>query len=74
LLDHCRLPWDDACLAFERNSGAVATASAVQVRRPIYASSVGRWRRFQQQLQPLIEELAAAGIEMPGLVTTPTPA
>ncbi|MDH4104726.1 MAG: sulfotransferase [Gammaproteobacteria bacterium] len=74
LLDHCRLPWDDACLAFERNAGAVATASAVQVRRPIYASSVGRWRRCEQQLQPLIEELAAAGIGMPGLVTTPTPA
>jgi tetratricopeptide (TPR) repeat protein len=74
LLDHCRLPWDDACLAFERNAAAVATASAVQVRRPLYASSVGRWRRCERQLQPLIEELAAAGIDMPGLVTTPTPA
>jgi predicted nuclease with RNAse H fold len=74
LLENCRLHWDDACLAFERNAAAVATASAVQVRQPLYASSVGRWRRCERHLQPLIDELAAAGIEMPGLVTRPTPA
>lgn len=73
LLEHCRLPWDDACLAFERNAAAVATASAVQVRQPLYASSVGRWRRCEHQLQPLIDEVAAAGIEIPGWVTRPTP-
>jgi hypothetical protein len=66
LLEHCGLPWDDQCLAFERNSAAVATASAVQVRQPIHAGSVGRWRRYATQLQPLIDELRAAGIEIPG--------
>ena len=62
LLAHCRLPWEEACLHFERNEHAVATASAVQVRQPLYASSVGRWRRFERHLQPLIDELLAAGV------------
>ena len=62
LLAHCGLPWEEACLPFERNEHAVATASAVQVRQPLYASSVGRWRRFERHLQPLIDELRAAGV------------
>ena len=62
LLAHCRLPWEEACLHFERNEHAVATASAVQVRQPLYGSSVGRWRRFERHLQPLIDELLAAGV------------
>jgi Tfp pilus assembly protein PilF len=74
LLEHCRLPWDEACMAFERNPGAVATASAVQVRQPLYSASVGRWRRYQRQLQPLVEELAAAGIEVPDSLTGSPPA
>jgi tetratricopeptide (TPR) repeat protein len=73
LLEHCRLPWDDACLAFEHNAAAVATASAVQVRQPLYATSVGRWRRCERHMQPLIDELAAAGIEIPDRVTRPAP-
>jgi len=73
LLGHCRLPWDEACLAFERNAAAIATASAVQVRQPLYASSVGRWRRLQSRLGPLIEELKAAGIELPDVATGSTP-
>ena len=65
LLAHCRLPWEESCLQFDRNESAVATASAVQVRQPLYASSVGRWRRYQRHLQPLIDELAAAGVKWP---------
>ncbi len=65
LLAHCRLPWEEACMRFERNEGAVATASAVQVRQPLYASSVGRWRRYRRHLQPLIDELATAGVKLP---------
>ena len=64
LLAHCRLPWEEACLQFDRNESAVATASAVQVRQPLYASSVGRWRRYQAHLQPLIDELRAAGVPL----------
>ena len=61
LLDHCGLDWQDGCLAFERNPAAVATASAVQVREPLYARAVGRWRRYEQELQPLIRLLADQG-------------
>ena len=64
LLAHCRLPWEEECLHFERNEHAVATASAVQVRQPLYASGVGRWRRFERHLQPLIDELLAAGVRV----------
>ncbi|HET7204717.1 MAG TPA: sulfotransferase [Steroidobacteraceae bacterium] len=64
LLEHCGLDWEPACLAFDRNPEAVATASAVQVRQPLYTSSVGRWRRYAAQLAPAIEILRAAGREV----------
>jgi tetratricopeptide (TPR) repeat protein len=51
------LPWDGAALRFFEREGAVATASAAQVRRPIYATSVQRWRRHEAALAPLIEGL-----------------
>lgn len=65
LLDWCGLPWEDACLHFERNAAPVATASAVQVRQPIYRSSVNRWKQLEAELQPLRELLLAGGIELP---------
>jgi thioredoxin-like negative regulator of GroEL len=51
------LPWDPACLEFHARQGAVQTASSSQVRRPIYATSVQRWRRHGERLRPLIEAL-----------------
>jgi len=57
LLAHCGLEWDDACLAFHENARAVRTASAGQVRQPLYSSAVGRWRRFEDELQPLLAAL-----------------
>lgn len=63
LLDFCGLPWDAACLHFERNAAAVSTASAVQVRSPIYRSSVGRWRALPDELAELRALLVAAGID-----------
>jgi hypothetical protein len=53
------LPWDAAALRFYEREGAVATASVTQVRRPIYATSVARWRRHEAALSPLIEGLKA---------------
>lgn len=47
------LPWEDRCLAFHKNPRVVQTASAVQVRQPIYNSSIGRWKRYAAQLEPL---------------------
>lgn len=51
------MPWDDACLEFYKTKKAVATASVMQVRQPVYTGSVGRWKRFGKHLIPLIEAL-----------------
>jgi tetratricopeptide (TPR) repeat protein len=57
ILDHCGLAWDDACLDFHRVQRPVKTASAAQVRRPLYQSSVGRWRVHAERLGPLLDAL-----------------
>jgi len=57
LLDHCGLEWDAACLDFHRSERAVRTVSATQVRRPMYRSSIGRWKPYREHLQPLFEAL-----------------
>jgi tetratricopeptide (TPR) repeat protein len=49
----CGLGWDDRCLAYHQNPRPVHTASQVQVRQPVYKSSVGRWRQYATHLQPL---------------------
>jgi Flp pilus assembly protein TadD len=58
LVASCGLPWDARCLDFHRNSRPVRTASALQVRKPIYRSSIGRARRCEAFLGPLVAELA----------------
>jgi tetratricopeptide (TPR) repeat protein len=62
LLNAVGLEWDDACLSFEQNPQAALTGSATQVRRHLYQSSVGAWRRYERQLTPLRRLLAAGGI------------
>ena len=57
LLDHCGLPWDEACVSFHENKRPVQTASVYQVRQPLYRSSIGRWQRFAKHLGPLYEAL-----------------
>jgi tetratricopeptide (TPR) repeat protein len=57
LLEFCGLPWDDRCLAFHESRRNVKTPSYDQVRRPIYRSSVGRWKRYEKFLGPLITAL-----------------
>jgi len=64
LLEFCGLDWEDACAEFHRNPSATTTASASQVRRPIYDSSVAQWRHYTAQLAPLSSALASAGIEL----------
>lgn len=63
LLQFCGLEWQEACTQFHRNPSATTTASAVQVRRPLYDSSVYLWRHYTRQLAGLAERLRAAGIE-----------
>jgi tetratricopeptide (TPR) repeat protein len=55
ILEYLELPWDQDCLNFYKNTRAVKTASASQVRKPIYTSSVARWKRFENHLLPLME-------------------
>jgi tetratricopeptide (TPR) repeat protein len=62
LLQFCELPWEDQCLRFYEDTQASTTASALQVRQPVYASSVGKWRHYAMQLEPLRLQLESAGI------------
>jgi tetratricopeptide (TPR) repeat protein len=59
LIEFCGLPWDDACLAPERNERQVKTASVWQARQPVYKTQTERWRRYEPwlgELRELIEE------------------
>jgi tetratricopeptide (TPR) repeat protein len=58
LVEFCGLEWDSVCLDFYRNERPVFTASSWQVRRPIYTTSCGRWRNYEEFLEPLKELLA----------------
>jgi Tfp pilus assembly protein PilF len=62
LLSHCGLAWEAACLDFHNQRTAVSTASAVQVRRPLYSTSIGKWRHYETQLVPLLDFLQTSGI------------
>ncbi len=63
LLDHCGLPWDERCLRFHEIAGAVATPSAQQVRSPLNAGSIGKWRAYAMHLEP-----ARAWLDQQGLL------
>jgi Tfp pilus assembly protein PilF len=57
MIEYCGLEWSDACLDFYRNARPVQTASVMQVRQPVYRSSVGRWKHYEPCLAPLIDAL-----------------
>ena len=59
LVRYCELPWDERCLRFHETERAVFTQSQAQVRRPLYSSSVGRWRPYERHLEPLAVALRA---------------
>ncbi len=61
LLDFCGLEWDERCLRFNESRRIVRTSSALQVRQPVYRSSVGKWKRYEAQLGPLIVALKGEG-------------
>ncbi|TAK75228.1 MAG: sulfotransferase family protein [Gammaproteobacteria bacterium] len=58
LIDYIGLPWDPNCLHFYENDRVVKTASLTQVRKPIYQTSVQRWRHFASELEPLLQIVA----------------
>lgn len=64
LAEHVGLDWEDAMLTPHKTRRSVRTASQWQVRQPIYRQSIERWRRYEKQLQPLIEALEGYGIDV----------
>jgi tetratricopeptide (TPR) repeat protein len=64
LLDFCGLEFEAGCLAFERNPAPAFTASASQVRRPLYQSSLALWTHYADQLEPLRQQLAAGAVAL----------
>jgi tetratricopeptide (TPR) repeat protein len=61
LVEFCGLEWDERCLAFYENARPVRTASKLQVRQPIFTQSVGRWKRYEAHLRPLLDILTGPG-------------
>jgi tetratricopeptide (TPR) repeat protein len=61
ILEFCGLEWNERCLRFYEFQRSVQTLSHLQVRRPMYASSVGRWRHYAAHLEPLRKALAQPG-------------
>ena len=57
LIDYCDLEWQDECLNFHNSKRQVKTLSVMQVRQPIYKSSVKAWQRYEDDLKPLFEAL-----------------
>ncbi len=58
LVAWCGLAWEPKCLEFHEAKRPVSTASAVQVRQPIYTTSVGRWKHYQQSLATLLTRIS----------------
>ncbi len=61
LLDYCELTWEQRCVDFHTTSREVKTASQVQVRKKMYQGSSSAWKKYEQQLQPLVSRLESIG-------------
>ncbi|HUN74583.1 MAG TPA: sulfotransferase [Steroidobacteraceae bacterium] len=62
MLDELGLPFEPACLEFHLNPAPVITTSSVQVRQPLYASSLDQWKHYAAELAPVRARLERAGI------------
>lgn len=63
--EYCALQWDPRALDVHKRASVSLTASAAQIRRPIYGSSSGRWLHYRSQLQPLVAALRQLGVPLP---------
>lgn len=57
LLEFCELDWEDACMSFHKNTRKVKTLSIHQARQPLYNSSIGRWRQYEDKLGVMLDGL-----------------
>jgi hypothetical protein len=62
---HCNLIWSNAAIDIQHNASVSLTASASQIRRPIYGTSSGRWRYYRSHLAELINALRRHGVALP---------
>jgi hypothetical protein len=60
LLDFCGLPFEPQCVEFYKTARSVQTASAEQVRQPIYREGLEQWRHYERWLEPLRHALGDA--------------
>ena len=65
MLAFCGLAWDPACLDFHQTARIIRTASLNQVRQPLHADSIGRWRPYAQHLSPLLDALGISAAPAP---------
>ncbi|MBV8564323.1 MAG: sulfotransferase [Methylobacteriaceae bacterium] len=63
VLEFLDLPYDAACERFYERDSRVLTVSRKQVREPVNARGLGRWRRYKRELRPLIAELDAHSVQ-----------
>jgi hypothetical protein len=61
----CNLRWDPRAIEVDKGTAVSLTASAAQIRRPIYGSSSGRWRHYRKHLAPLISALRRHQVALP---------
>ncbi len=64
LIDYIGLPWHDACLEPHKQKRAVLTASKSQVTKPVYKTSIQKWKRYEDQMQPLVKVLNDGGVDV----------
>ena len=57
MIEFCGLDWEEECLSFHSNRREVHTASAVQVRKPIYKTSVNLWKKYGKELNKFFSKL-----------------
>jgi hypothetical protein len=65
IASHCGVPWSDTAIEIQNNAAVSLTASAAQIRRPIYGTSSGRWRHYRSHLDGLAESLRRHGVALP---------
>jgi tetratricopeptide (TPR) repeat protein len=63
--EHCGLTWTDEAIEVHKSASVSYTASAAQIRRPIYGSSSGRWRHYRKHLGPLVQALRRCRVALP---------
>lgn len=68
ILEHCDLPFEEACVRFHETERAIKTASSEQVRQPIYKGGMGKWRKYESHLGEWMEELGTVIDDLPGVV------